>query len=111
MKKIEFYTRRDWNGNVKEKILNIKSKDLFSEFCGIYEDVPDFSVQTCSFYLDEVEVIKKEIEREKKELSRLPEKRKHGELSAFDFNMYKEFGEERIKKLEELLKKYEIKEG
>ena len=87
MKKIQFYTTYDWYGNTQEKILEIKNKDLFSEFCSIYETVPDFSVCTYAFYENEIEVIKKHIEEQKREILMLPEKR--------------------IKKLEEILKKYE----
>lgn len=107
MKNVEFYATYDWYGNTQEKILEIKNKDLFSKFCRIYESHPDFSVCHFYFYENEIEVIKKNLEREKRELSNLPEKRKRGEISFYDFNTHKEFLEKRIKKLEELLKKYE----
>lgn len=108
MKKVEFHAMYDWYGNTQEKILEIKNKDLFSEFCSIYETIPDFSVCTYAFYENEIEVIKDHIEEQKEEINSLIEKRNQGKLSLYDFNMLKEFGENRIKKLEELLKKYEV---
>lgn len=107
MKKLEFYATYDWYGNTQEKILEIKNKDLFYEFCRIYETVPDFSVCTYDFYENEIEVIKKHIEEQKKEISYLNEKMNRKEISIYNFNMCKKIGEVRINKLEKLLKMYE----
>ena len=108
MKKTEFFTvysAYGCFGEPEEKIFKIKNPELFSEFCETYASINGYSIHACQSCEDEVEVLKEHIKEQKKELSVLIENVENKKASVYDL-AYAEKYEERIKKLEELLKKY-----
>lgn len=111
MKEVQFYLAEDWRGIRTKKILEIKNKELFMEYIRISEFCFCDSKVSEWFYEDEIEVIKWELKREKEKLNELPELKRHRKISARDFNIWKNFAEERIRKLEQLLKKYGVENG
>lgn len=111
MKEVQFYLAEDWRGPRSKKIIEIKNKELFMEYIKINDFCFGDSKVSEWFYEDEIEVIRWELKREKEKLSELPELKKHRKISAHDFNIFKNFAEERISKLEQLLKKYGVENG